>query len=202
MINLCNECGTYTVKKEISECDSYTICPNCGNKRKFLKMPLFIVTGASGVGKTSACNYLQQITQDVVVMESDILWDDSYNTPEDNYRKFRELWLRICKNISQCGKPVVLCGCAIPEQFEICDERIYFSDIYYLAIVCDNEDLEKRMRYGRNIMDENWIKSSIDFNSWLKTNSNKTSPNITLLDSTNKTQQEITEEIKQWLLYK
>ena len=125
------------------------------------KLPLFIVSGASGVGKTTMCEILFRRETKYIVMESDILWKEEFNTPEDNYRRFRELWMTMCANISQSGLPVVLCGCGIPEQFEVCEARKYFTDLHYLALVCDTEALETRMRKGRGIADEGWIQSSV-----------------------------------------
>ena len=46
--------------------------------------------------------YLEEI-----VMESDLLWHEIYDTPEDNYYAYRQLWMRVCGAISQGGKPVV-----------------------------------------------------------------------------------------------
>lgn len=117
-------------------------------------------------------------------MESDLLWNNIYNTPEDDYREYRRLWMRVCANISQIGKPVVLCGCAVPDQFENAPERIMFSEIHYIAIVCGEDELKKRMQNGRGVTDENWIKNSVDFNKWLIENSKKTNPEIFLLDIT------------------
>ncbi len=197
MINVCENCGAYAVKKEIIQ--DYALCPKCGFQQKFTRVPLFIISGASCVGKTSACTLLQQTTKDYVVMESDILWSNDFNTPEDNYRRYRELWLRMCKNISQCGKPVVLCGCAVPEQFENCEERRYFSAIHYLAIVCDEETLLKSIKQGRGVEDDKWIKSSVEFNAWLKENASSTKPAMALLDNTNKNKLETTESIRAWI---
>lgn len=50
------------------------------------KEKLFIITGASGVGKSTASEILFQKEKDYIVMESDLLWSDHYNSPEDNYR--------------------------------------------------------------------------------------------------------------------
>jgi len=166
------------------------------------KLPLFIITGASGVGKSTTCKLLFQDETDYIVMESDLLWNDIYNTPEDNYHAYRELWLRVCANISQIGKPIVLCGCAIPKQFEGCKARSLFTDIYYIALVCEDEQLERRMRIGRGVTDENWVKSSIEFNCWLKENANQTRPNITLLDNSVLTPEESAEIADRWILKK
>lgn len=166
------------------------------------KQPLFIITGASCVGKSTLCEQLFMNEKEYIVMESDLLWNDMYNTPEDDYCAYRRLWMRICANISQIGKPVVLCGCAVPKQFENQPEREMFSDIYYLAAVCDDAVLEKRMRIGRKVDEDGWIKSSLDFNNWLKQNANDTSPCITLLDTTDLSPVEAAEIVDKWITKK
>ena len=160
--------------------------------------PLFIITGASCVGKSTLCDLLFQKETDYIVLESDILWHDVYNTPEDDYRAYRKTWQRLCANISQIGKPVVLCGCATPEQFESLPERALFTKIHYLAVVCDDLVLENRMRNGRGISDENWIASSKQFNNWLKENGK--SHGIFLLDNSGLTIKESAEIADKWIL--
>lgn len=162
-------------------------------------MPLFIVTGASGVGKSTLCAQLFRNETRYIVLESDILWNDIYNKPEEDYREYRELWLTLCGNISQIGLPVVLCGCAVPKQFESCRNRNEVSSIHYLAVVSDDEVLEKRMRDGRKIQDENWINSSISFNQWLKDNAKDTEPSMTLLDYSSITLDEAAASIDEWI---
>ena len=164
------------------------------------KLPLFIVSGASGVGKSALCEVLFQKEEHYIVMESDLVWSAFYDTPENNYHLFRKTWLGICASISQIGLPVVLCGCVTPEQFETLPERELFSDIHYLAAVCERSCIESRMRDGRRIDDESHIKSSLDFNDWLKANAHTTSPNITLLDTTNLSPEQAAEETDRWIM--
>lgn len=163
------------------------------------RTPLFIITGASCVGKSTMCEILFRNERKYIVLEGDILWTDFYNTPDDDYRRYRELWMRLCKNISQIGMPVVLCGCATPKQFERCDDRKSFTDIHYLAVVCDNDVLEKRMTVQRRVTDENWIRSSIEFNVWLKENAGKTNPAIYLLDNSKLSPKEAAEIADKWI---
>lgn len=163
------------------------------------KQPLFIITGASCVGKSTVCEQLFKNEKDYIVMESDLLWQDVYNTPEDGYCEYRQLWMRVCANISQIGLPVVLCGCSVPSQYEQHSTRELFTEVHYLAVICDDAALEQRMRNGRGVSDENWIKSSLDFNCWLKENADKTEPRITLLDTTNKTPSEAAAIADRWI---
>lgn len=163
------------------------------------KLPLFIITGASCVGKSTMSEILFRRETEYIVMESDLLWHDIYNTPDDDYLNYRELWLGLCSNISQIGMPVVLCGCAVPKQFENCKGRSGFSSVYYLAVVSDDHVLVERMRYGRGVTDDNWIKSSVDFNRWLKDNADKTIPTMKLLDNSRLTPMEAAEMADAWI---
>ncbi|MFW6287705.1 MAG: hypothetical protein ACOC2J_03035 [bacterium] len=199
MLNTCTNCGEYNVEKEIIGDGKYAKCPACGHRQEINRMPLFCITGASGIGKSTICRELFLREKEYIVLESDILWNDLYNTPEDNYREYNELKLRLCKNISQIGKPVVLCGCSTPQGIEVCKERRYFSTVYYLAVVGSDELLRKRLTKGRNVEDNDWVNSSIDFNRWLKENGDKTEPRITLLDITDISKDEAAVLIDSWI---
>ncbi len=202
MFNVCPNCGEYSVEKTIDPAGPFAICPYCHYAHLFLQQPLFIITGASGTGKTTACLGLVSALKECVIMESDILWGMVPATPEDNYRSYRNVWLRIAKNIGQAGKPVVLCGTALPDQVEPCPERRYFSTIYYLAMVCDDDIVLERLQ-SRSA----WRKSGtpevldrmVDFNRWLKANAHLTSPPMILYDTSGKTVSETVADIADWI---
>ncbi len=135
-------------------------------------------------------------------MESDILWRDEFNEPATDYRDYREMWLRICKNISQAGKPVILCGAGVPAQFEQCIERRYFSNGHYLALVCEDETLACRLRNRpawRGSSKDDYIEEHIKFNRWLIDNAQKTQPPMTLLNTSGITVDESVAAIEQWI---
>lgn len=163
------------------------------------KLPLYIITGASGVGKSTACEILFQTESDYIVLESDLLWHTIFDTPADNYCAYRRLWMRMAANVMQISKPVVLCGCGIPEQFEHQPERELFSNIRYFAVTCDGNELRRRMETGRGITDERWIDSSLTFNEWLKTHADKTEPNMAFIDNTTLTPAETAQKIDEWI---
>lgn len=167
------------------------------------KQPFFIVTGASCVGKSTICNEMLINEKEYIVMESDLLWNDIYNTPEDDYFEYNRLWLRVCANIAQGGKPVVLCGCRVPKQLENLPERELFTHIYYLAVVCDDAVLAERMRKGRGVSDDEWIRKSMDFNKWLKQQSNENAPYpITLLDTSDISPIQAAKRVDNWVMEK
>lgn len=202
MFNVCPQCGEYYVEKTIDLTGPFAICPFCQYAHPFLQQPLFIITGPSGAGKTTVCLALAALMKECVIMESDILWGALPATAENNYSDYRNTWLRIAKNIGQAGRPVVLCGTAIPEQFEACPERRYFSTLYYFAIVCDDALLEERLKLRpqwREAGSSEFIERMLQFNHWLKEHAAITSPAMTLYDNSHQAIQETTGEIAQWI---
>lgn len=202
MFNVCPNCGEYRVDKIVVPEGAYAVCPACGFQHKFIRLPLFILTGASGVGKTTTSLALAAGAKEFVVMESDILWRDEFNQPATDYRDYRETWLRVCKNISQAGKPVVLCGAGVPAQFEQCLERRYFSNIHYLALVCEDEMLASRLRNRpawRGSSNDEYVEEHLKFNRWLKENAQSTKPPMSLLDTSEMTVDESSEAVEQWI---
>jgi len=148
--------------------------------------PLFIFTGASGAGKTALGLRLVGELAECVVLESDILWDTRFDTPEDNYHSYREMWLRLAKNIGQSGQPVVLVGSATPDQFESLPERRYFSAIHYLALVCDDTILAERLKARprwRAASSPDFVEKMMSFNRWLKEHASTTEPHLQLFDT-------------------
>lgn len=202
MFNVCPNCGADRADKAIAPEGMHAICPNCRFRHEFVRLPLFILTGASGVGKSTVCLGLAPRMKDVVVMESDILWRAEFNQPETNYRDYRETWLRVCKNISQAGKPVVLCGVGEPSQFEQCIERRYFSELHYLALICNEQVFASRLRNRPTrsgpLKDEE-IAEQVVFNRWLQNNAQNTEPRMSLLDTSEITVEETVEKVEQWI---
>ncbi len=192
----------YHADKMIDPSGPFAICPECGYKHPFRQSPLFIVSGASGAGKTTVCQYLLGKITQAVLLDSDILWRPEFNTPDTNYRDFFETWLRVCKNISQSGQPVVLfgSGVGVPENIENRIERRYFSKIHYLALVCSDETLPERLQQRpvwRGTREPAYIEESIRFNHWFKTYDSQ--PVIKLLDTTNTNLEETARQVASWI---
>jgi len=80
MFNVCPHCGEYSVRKEIDPRGPFAICPFCGHRSRFVRLPLFVLTGASGAGKTTIALNLARSFHDCVTMDSDMLWGVVPNT--------------------------------------------------------------------------------------------------------------------------
>ena len=202
MMNVCHKCGMYHADKIIDPSGPFAICPECGYEHPFQQLPLLMVSGASGTGKTTVCQrLLGQVTQ-AVLLDSDILWQPQFNTPDTNYRDFFETWLRVCKNISQSGRPVVLfgAGVGVPENIENRIERRYFSKIHYMALVCSDETLPERLQarpIWRGTREPAYIEESIRFNRWFRAYDSQ--PVIKLIDTTNALLEETALQVESWI---
>lgn len=202
MMNVCFQCGMYRADKEIDPAGPFAICPECGYSHPFQWLPLLIVSGASGTGKTTTFQRLLGHVTKAVLLDSDILWRPEFDTPDTNYRDYFELWLRICKNIAQSGRPVVLfgAGAGVPENIENCIERRYFSKIHYLALVCSDDVLAERLQQRpiwRGTREPAYIQAHIRFNHWFK--AYRSQPVIKLIDTTGALLQETTSQVASWI---
>lgn len=204
MFNVCYNCGLYRVDKIIDPAGPYAICPECSHKHPFRQLPLLIITGASGAGKSTICQMLTGAISEAVLLDSDILWRAEFNRPEQQYRDYFETWLRVCKNIGQSGRPVVLFGAGIgvPENMEPCLERRYISTTHYLALTCSDELLGARLTSRpawRNSSQPEFRAAQLRFNRWFIENGPKSDPPVTLLDTTNRFVEETARQVTNWL---
>ncbi|HET8669692.1 MAG TPA: AAA family ATPase [Candidatus Saccharimonadales bacterium] len=202
MMNVCFQCGMYRADKQIDPSGPFAICPECGYKHPFVWSPLLIVSGASGTGKTTICQRLLGKVTRAVLLDSDILWRPEFNTPETNYRDYFELWLRICKNIAQSGRPVVLfgTGVGVPENLEDLIERRYFSKIHYLALVCSDDVLAERLQQRpawRGTQESAYIQAQIRFNRWFQEYDGQ--PITTLIETTTAPLEETASQVESWI---
>ncbi len=117
MLHICQNCGIYRPDKIVDPAGPFAICPDCQHSVRFKRLPLLIVGGASGTGKSTLCSRMAGKIQDAVLLDADILWRPEFNKPEDGYRDFFDLWLRIAVNIGQSGRPIVIFGAGfgVPE---------------------------------------------------------------------------------------
>jgi hypothetical protein len=204
MMNVCFNCGEYRAGKTIDPSGPYAVCPECGHKHSFLQLPLLAIGGASAAGKSAACHALLGRMSEVVLLEGDLLWRPEFDRPEDKYRDFFETWLRMAKSISQSGRPVVIfnAGMAVPENVERCVERRYFSDVHYLALVCEDEMLVDRLQSRpewRASSTPEKVAEQVEFNRWFNEQAGQGEPAIELIDTTEVSVEDTAEQVAAWI---
>jgi broad-specificity NMP kinase len=199
MFDVCPHCGLYDEAKIVE--GSTAICPHCQHRIRFIKLPLYVVTGASGTGKTTLSLKLPYELPGCICLETDILWSETYNMPDDDYRLFRNSWLRLAKNIAQNNIPAMLCGSVTPGQFENCPQGRYFSSINYLVLVCDDDVLAERLRARpawRGSSSDEFVSGMQGFNRWFKENAEHADYDMQLLDTTQISTAEAVSEVIRW----
>lgn len=167
MITICPNCKNHQWNKEVER--DFIICPDCGEKWEFIKKPLYVLTGCSGVGKTTTAQELQKLTTDYVVLDADIFYNIMPHENNEDYMNQIEQIQQISNNISQCDKSVIWTMAGNIDKLPQTYHARFFSEIRVLALVCSEESLRKRMTEGRGITDEGWISSSLEYNEYFRT---------------------------------
>ena len=203
MINTCPRCGLYRDDKTVDVRGQFVTCPECSHEQPFKILPLFIVGGPSGAGKSTVLLELLSRELAVVALEADQLWFLCFGFEEAGLPDFHDTWLRLAKNVNQCGRPCALfsAGAVIPHDIEPRVERRYFSAVHYLAIVADDQTLRNRLLQRpawRGTASEEFIAGQFDFSHWLQTSQEAADYGITVIDTTSASVSETADEIEKW----
>jgi hypothetical protein len=199
-LNICDRCGQWSEDLRVAEGAPALICPSCGHRRPFTRLPLLALTGPSAAGKSAVGTVLTGRLRQCLVLEQDLLWLPDQLDPADEHRQFRRLWLRLVAALHQNRRPVLLCGTVVPGQLEACPERPLVGDIHYLALVCDDAELQTRLRARpawRGWTDDKVARMRA-FNQWVKDNAATTTPPMELLDTTGHTVADSAAAVRAW----
>lgn len=91
MMNVCLHCGEYRADKRIDPDGPNAVCPLCGHRHPFRQLPLLVVSGASGAGKSAVLRRLVGRIDRAVLLDADMLWRSEFDQPEEGYRGFLDL---------------------------------------------------------------------------------------------------------------
>ena len=147
MLGICSACGNTEWDKEVT--GNVIKCPKCGNEWKFDKLPIFFLTGCSGVGKTTTAIELQKITDEYVIIDADWLRNIAWPQNDEEENDFIEQVYSVSKNISQCKKPVVWTMAGGIDRLHHTYGKRFFSEIKVLALTAEPEVLRKWMTEGQ-----------------------------------------------------
>jgi hypothetical protein len=172
----------------------------CGHPQVHRFLPLFIVTGPSGVGKTAIVPALQQQLPDWDVFETDILWDSG-----GDWTMAACNWLRIAEHIAQrpAGNPTILCGTILPDRIAGCPSLPLFSGVHWLALLCEPATLAGRLRRrpAWRGWDEAKIAEHLQFADWFRSQAQEAfDPPLTIVDTTNIPIEATARAIRDWAL--
>jgi hypothetical protein len=142
--------------------------------------PLFVVTGASGAGKTTITGPLRRALPGCDVFDTDIIlqvaalgWDTWRNT-----------WLRLAHAIALNGRVTVLCGSLLPSQLETLPARKLIGPIRFCTLDCPDTVLAGRLGRRpswRGTSTADAIARHQRFAAWLRANMKNPGPLISAL---------------------
>jgi hypothetical protein len=137
----CMHCGPVAVLQPDRQAHLLR-CPRCGGERRLPGKPLFVVTGASGTGKSAIVEPLRRRLPGCEVFETDVIlhvaalgWDNWRNT-----------WLQLAHAIGLNGRATVLCGSLLPEHLESLPGRCLVGAIHFSTLDCPDDVLAARLR--------------------------------------------------------
>jgi hypothetical protein len=143
---ICGGCGLHDSERTVLGTETGGVLCECGHVEDLRVLPLFLVMGPSGAGKSVLSKLLPSHLTDMVVLDIDTLWVDGLTAPEDDYRRFRNTWLRMVVELHRSGRPVVLLGSFTNDAFDGLPMRRYVGEIHTLTLVCDDDVLAARLR--------------------------------------------------------
>jgi hypothetical protein len=142
-------------------------CPRCGSESWLPALPLFVVTGASGTGKSTITEPLRSLLPGCLVFETDVIlhvaalgWDNWRNT-----------WLQLAHAVALGGQVTVLTGSLTPDQLERLPARKLIGPIHFALLDCPDDILADRLRARpawRASSSEETIIEHQRFAAWLR----------------------------------
>ncbi|UMP02405.1 AAA family ATPase [Amycolatopsis sp. EV170708-02-1] len=199
-LKICPACGDRAERPRVES--GLLVCAVCAHRWPFRRLPLFALTGPSGAGKSTVGPLLARRLGDLaLVVEQDVLWTGALRDDVPGHPAFRSTWLRMAAMLHQNGRPVVLCGTVAPPEFERLPERVFFSDIHYLALVSEPDALRKRLlaRPAWREWDEERVEEMLEFNAWLQAEASAMEPPVELFDTTHIPVGDAVDHVEKWV---
>ena len=141
-------------------------CTSCGAVTEVPSLPMFVVTGPSGAGKTTVTAPLRRLLPECVVFEGDLV----LQVAALGWDVCRDTWLRIAHGIALNGKPTVRCTSLIPSHLESLPARKLLGPIHFCNLDCPDDVLAARLRARPSWRHSNTEEVIVDhqrFAAWL-----------------------------------
>lgn len=123
-------------------------CSRCGTSEYARRRPLFVVTGASGSGKSTVRSPLSAELTECEVFDVDWLIDPigrvSAPGPTD-WAALRDSWLHVAHGVAQSGRATVLLGTVMPEQLDELPGRRWISAVHFAVLDCSDAQRRRRL---------------------------------------------------------
>ena len=197
-MHYCTRCEAAPPHRDPNPGQGTAICSQCGAENEIPSVPLFVVTGGSGCGKSTVSIGLLRKRNPYLVVDADFLahgkggldtWDAYYN-----YTCIVSLTL------ARNQRPIVLVGGMHPSQVENAKTSAFFSAVHFLVIACDATAQTARLK-GRSATQpaEESIDNAVKQSRWIVEGAGQR-PNATVLDTTGWTREQAVSYADRWIL--
>jgi energy-coupling factor transporter ATP-binding protein EcfA2 len=162
----CDECGAYAIRRRSLHAGIAEFrCDACQRELTQRVLPLCIVTGASGVGKTTILPHLQRLLPEYGVLDKDAMWARDWDMAYNNL-------FRVASALAQGGRGTVIVGTIIPAHIDGLSDRDLVGRIAYANLHCDDATRARRLRHRRTwgLPDPAFIDAHREFAQWLLDN--------------------------------
>jgi hypothetical protein len=134
------------------------VCPRCGWAETARRAPLFVVTGASGSGKTAIFVPLAAALPEYAVFDMDWLIDPLKTSDGSvDGDALRDAWLSVAHGLAQGYRSTVLLGPWMPDRVETSPSRRWIGPIRFAVLNCADEQ-----RRARLTQRPSWREQAID----------------------------------------
>jgi len=193
MISICPCCGSNRWNKTATA--TRITCPECGHSWPYRRGPLLILTGCSGVGKTTTGVALSLMHKDFAVLDADMFY-----IPNDReiVNGMLEPVCRLSTAFNQQGTAILWTMAGGLDCIKDTYHRQFFSEIKCLALTCEPDELRRRMTEGRGITDERWLNGSREYNEYFLTHNELGDVHFDKLDITRLSPDEAAEQVLNW----
>lgn len=147
----CQNCGAAGAEVLGHDGDE-AVCPTCGHREPAPRRALYVVTGASAVGKSTVTAALAaELAREVAVFDSDTLMDafaragDADGIDDIDWDALAEAWVEVAHGIARQGRDTVLLCSFEPALIERLPNRAALAAVHYLLLDCDDAEREARL---------------------------------------------------------
>jgi predicted ABC-type ATPase len=168
-MHYCQACDTAQLMEPSADAAA---CAACGRTDPLARRAdLFVVTGASGAGKTTVFEpLLAELAGRCMVFDVDWLIDPlSRQAGGVDWVAFRDAWLHVAHGVAQNGLPTMLLGPFIPEHLAGLPGRRWVADIHFVTLDCDDDERRRRIE-ARPAWRGRDIDEQVEFGRWLRDN--------------------------------
>jgi hypothetical protein len=121
--------------------DRVARCPRCGWERHLPRRPLFVLTGASGAGKTTVAESLAGRLEGCAVFDVDL----TLHVAALGWDVWRNTWLQLAHAVALNGQATLLCGSVTAAQVAGLPARMLVGPIHEAILDCPEDVLVRRL---------------------------------------------------------